>query len=335
MIYIIISNIGLALMMLIVYMRYSKFRITSGSEIKELRKKLDAANEERKAIEGSLLTGTKSESEKVEKLLREIDEARKEKEGEIKLRLEAEKQVELALQKIEEIQKRMRDWRVVQDAVMKDSKDAIMKVGNDLFKKLSDSYKTEVETNKNLIGRIAKSISEFGEKFHHTSLPQNSSNAAKPSAPTLSAIADNKLALDLVNIMKASGHMVNKNYFVPANFDEQKARLFFCEVAFVGDDILYVMDFKACRFLEQKNMAADSRKQALDKYLSYLKNPKYLESILKVMATTQAKFSEKRIIMVVPKKEDLQILKEIGIYQKAEQAKIEINEFDQINNIVI
>ncbi len=334
MIYIIISNIGLAAMMLIVYMRYSKFRITSGSEIKELRKKLDVANEERKAIEGNLLTGTKSESEKVEKLLREVDAMRKEKEGEVKLRLEAEKQVELALQKIEEIQKRMRDWRVVQDAVMKDSKDAIMKVGNDLFKKLSDNYKMEVETNKNLIGRIAKSISDFGEKFHHA--PATTSSAVKTTAPTPGgAIGDNKLALDLVNTMKASGHMVNKNYFVPANFDEQKARMFLCEVAFVGGDILYVMDFKACRILEQKNMALDARKQALNKYLLYLQNPKYLESILKVMATTQAKFTEKKIIVVVPQKADLQVLKEIGFYQKCVEAKIEVNEFDQVNNIVI
>jgi hypothetical protein len=120
MIYIIISNVGMALMMIIVYLRYSRFRLKTSAEIKSLRQKLDKEVDERRDVENRLLTEKKTDSDKIEKLLQEVTDLRKEKEGEIRLRIEAEKQIEFALHKTDEVQKRMKDWSVVQDAVMRD-----------------------------------------------------------------------------------------------------------------------------------------------------------------------------------------------------------------------
>jgi hypothetical protein len=143
--------------------------------------------------------------------------------------------------------------------------------------------------------------------------------------------------------MKASGHLANKDYFLPANFDEQRAKAMLSEVTFVSSDKLYIIDFKASRYLEEykhasKNdrVAADRvLKQKIEKYIAYLSNPKYRESVLKVMASTKAKFSRNSIIFAVSSKEDLQILKELRYYEKARKADLEVMDFDDVNDIVI
>ena len=133
MIYIIISNVGLAIMMILVYGRYSRFRIISSGEIKNLKSKLTKEIEERKSVEEKLTQLTKVDGDKIAELIRVSDDLRREKEGEIKIRVEAEKQIEITLQKTEEVQKRIQDWRLIQDATMKDSKDAIVKISGSGF----------------------------------------------------------------------------------------------------------------------------------------------------------------------------------------------------------
>ena len=72
-----------------------------------------------------------ADSKAVESLLFEIENLHKEKDEELKLRLEAEKQIELAIQKTSDVQQRIEDWKNLQEANLKDATDAIMKVGND------------------------------------------------------------------------------------------------------------------------------------------------------------------------------------------------------------
>ncbi len=351
MVFIIISNVGMALMMIIIYARYSKFRLSSSKEIEELHNKISHEIDEKKALQTKQLLDTKADSDKIQELLREVDELRKAKEGEVKLRLEAEKQIELALQKTDEIQKRMHDWSVVQDAVMKDSKDAIVKVGNELFKKLNDSYKNEVETNKNLLGKFSKNISEFFEKSVASvasrpaiAVPAKNSTSQAPASaksvkakPTSHEPLSPKLISDLVETMKANGWLANKDYFLASNFDEQKAKLFFCETAFVSLDKLYIIDFKASHYLEEYLHSKDEKVliQKLDRYLDYLNNPKYLDSILKVLATSNVKFEKSGIVIALASKEELQTLRDINYFEKARKIASEILDVDGVNNLVL
>lgn len=334
-------------MMIIVYLRYSRLRLKTASEINALRQKLDKEVGERRDVENQLLTEKKTDSDKIEKLLQEVTDLRKEKEGEVRLRIEAEKQIELALHKTDEIQKRMKDWSVVQDAVMRDCKDSIVKIGNDLYKKLHDSYKNEVETNKNLLSRVSKNITDFFEKI---SVAQKAESHAKPvvasqTKPENNDISANatikKMVSDLSSTMKANGLLVNKDYFLPANFDAQKAKMFLCEVAFIAVDELYMVDFKACAYFEEyhankdKTAALTILKQRLDKYISYIGNARYRESILKVMATTKAKFEKSSIVVIVLSKADLQLLKEIGYHDKLHKITPQLMDFDGVNNLVL
>ena len=338
-------------MMILLYFRYSHFRISSTSEIKKLRKKCDDQAAALRVADEKLVEEAKVDLQKIQALMTEIDELRKDKENEIKLRLSAEKQIELTLQKMQSLEKRMEDWKVVQDAVMRDSKDAIIKVGNDLFRKLNDSYKQEVETNKNLIGRVSKTVTDLFENFSANSSTKNSTNktAEKPQETTshldlTNSENDSKhLISDLVKTMKASGHLANKDYFLPANFDENKAKLLLCEIAFLGKEILYLIDFKSCHYLAEyerlrindKAAAQDYLKQKFDRYFSYLGDQKYRASIDKVMATTTAKFSKTKIVIALPSNKELQALKEINYYEKAQKFGLEIMDLDGLNNVVL
>ncbi len=331
-------------MMIVVYLRYSKLRLSSAKEIDDLHKKISYEIDQKKAVQEKLLIETKTDGEKIEALLREIDELRKEKESEVKLRLEAQKQIELAMQRTDEIQKRMHDWSVVQDAVMKDSKDAIIKVGNELFKKLNDSYKNEVETNKNLLGKFSKNIADFFEKSVATVAAKTTANDVNIPTKKIAATAAKstqasspQLISNLVETMKANGWLANKEYFLATNFDQQKAKLFFCEVAFVSLDKLYIIDFKGSHYLEEYLHSKDEKvlKQKLDRYLDYLANPKYLDSILKVMATTGAKFDKSGIVVALSSKDELKILKDLNYYEKARKVASEILDLDGVNNLVL
>jgi hypothetical protein len=62
-----------------------------------------------------------------------------------------------------ELEQRIEDWSVIQDAIMCDTRDYMIKIGNDLFKKLNEIYKKEVEANRKLIGNIEQKINEIKE----------------------------------------------------------------------------------------------------------------------------------------------------------------------------
>jgi len=344
--YIILSEIGMAIMMVLIYLRYSHFRLSSTNEIKALRKKSDEQSAALHTADARLVEETRTDSQKIQNLLLEIDELRKNKENEIKLRLSAEKQIALTLQKMQDLENRMNDWKVMQDAVMRDYKDAIIRVGNDLYKKLNDSYKQEIETTRNLLGRVSKTVTDFSESF---SVPEKMAPkiAAKHEAPkhdiNINGASSKKLINDLVETMKASGRLVNKDYFLPGNFDEHKAKMLLCEVAFIDKETLRIIDFKACHYLTEfkqmklvdKAAAENELKQKLDRYFTYLNDPKYRDSIAKVMATTKAKFDKVTTVIALPSKLELQALKAIHYFEKAERFGFEIMDADGLSNVVL
>lgn len=344
-----LSNVGLAIMMIIVYFRYIRFKISSGLEIRDLYKKIDKEVDGRRAAEEKLSKETLVDHEKIEQLLREIDEIRKAKESEVRLRLEAEKQLELNLQKNIELQQRMKDWSAIQEVARQDSKEAIIKIGNDLYKKLNDSYKAEVETSKNLIGRVSQNISEFFAKVSSQKTiqapQQKKVDATQLEKPIVYQISDStkKLIVDFVETMKISGLNVNKDYFLPTNFEEKKSKLFFCETAFIKNQKLHIIDFKSAHYFEKyqsqkdkdKIAAQDFLKQKLDKYLTYLSNPKYCDSILQVMSFSKTKFDSHEIVMALTSKSDLNLINDIHYYTKAINLKIVVLDFDELTNLVL
>ncbi len=386
--YIIISNIGLAVMMLVVFLRYSHFRLNYKKDLEKQKKIYDQQIAELKKTEVVVDTESlKAETQKNENLTREIQELERQRDSDLKLRISAEKQIEVTNKKMQELQKRIEDWSVIQDSILNDTRDTMVKIGNDLFKKLNDSYKQEALTNRNLIGRVSKTqdeqkeflnhfgqsvtqqISSFQQKISSSSIAnnsssnqvlngvtslasvnnnQNTSNSSQPQnnsvkADNLSDVKTKKLLEDIVETMKAAGRLSNKDYFLATNFDDQRAKLMLCELVFAAADRCYVMDFKAIKiFNEYEKLLPTNQQQAQDflkdkfsKYLAYLANPKYIESIDKVLKSARVAKEKNVIILALSSKKEIGIIKDLGIYDQVKKFNIEVMDFDLIVNVVI
>ncbi len=364
---IIASNVGMGLVMLIIYFRYSHFRISSNREIKELRARIDEQVKALQDSEQKLFNATKSETKKVEDLLREIDELRKNRENDIKLKAELEKQLEITLTQNKDLEKHLIDLKSTQEHIIQDTKEAVAKMGNDLYKKVNDSNKIEIETTKNLMGKAIKLISEYMEKIAKVAVlarsnnNQNKNNQSKEEVKTqinsnnekgesfsVLPLSKHKIIDDLIETMKVSGHLVNKNYFLPANFDSSKSKMLLCEIVFINSNQLYIIDFKSCDYFEEfnnknKEELSQDNNEALNElnikcksYLKFLKNPQYQKSILSIFTNNKDLNIEKTfIVAVVASKNDLQIAKTNKIYESFQQQNIQMMDFDDVNNIVI
>jgi hypothetical protein len=359
-IYTIISNVILVIAVIVIYIKYFQLKTTSTSDINSLHVKIEDESTEKRSLKEKLAMVPKDEAKKTEAFLQKINELIREREDEMRLRLNAEKQIELALQKTDEIQKRLQDWQSIQGAVMKDAKDSVIKVGEELYGKLSSSYKAEVENSKKLVDSVSKNISDFFRKFSEekqkalasvaagavaeanekkVASKQFYNNVAKPNVED----ATKKLIFNVVDVMNVGGQMVNKDYFLPGNLDGEKAKLFFCEVASVINKKLYILDFKACRYFAEyeyskakdKPAAIAGLQQKLDKYFSYLANAKYRDSIVKIVSPVAAKFEKNSVIIVLPTKIELQAIKDIHYYEKAIKLGLEVMELNQVNDLFL
>ena len=370
---IIASNVGMGLIMLIIYFRYSHFRISSNREMKELRTRIDDQVKALQDGEQKLFNATKSETKKAEDLLKEIAELRKNRENDIKLKAELEKQLEITLTQNKDLEKHLIDLKSTQEHIIQDTKEAVAKMGNDLYKKVNDSNKIEIETTKNLMGKAIKLISEYMEKIakvaiiakssssndnndqHHKNQKEETkiqiNNNNQQESFKILPLASHQVVDDLIETMKVSGHLVNKNYFLPANFDSSKSKLLLCEVVFINDNHLYIFDFKSCHYFDEFNnknkkelsQNENPANEALNElntkckaYLTFLQNSQYQESILSIFTNNKDLTIEKTfIIAVVSSRNDLRLAKTTKIYESFQQKNIQMMDFDDISNIVI
>ena len=370
---IIASNFGMGLIMLIIYFRYSHFRISSNHEMKELRTRIDDQVKALQDGEQKLFNATKSETKKVEDLLREIDELRKNRENDIKIKAELEKQFKITLTKNKDLEKHLIDLKSTQEHIIQDTKEAVAKMGNDLYKKVNDSNKIEIETAKNLMGKAIKLISEYMEKIakativakssssndnnnqHHENQKEETkiqiNNNNQQESFKILPLSNHQMVDDLIETMKVSGHLVNKNYFIPANFDSSKSKLLLCETVFINGNQLYIFDFKSCHYFDEfnnknkkelsqnENPANEALNELTTKckaYLTFLQSSQYQKSILSIFTNNKDLTIEKTfIIAVVSSRNDLQLAKTTKIYESFQQKNIQMMDFDDISNIVI
>jgi hypothetical protein len=367
MIYAIISNFIFAALLAIIFAKYLRLKKDAASQIDDLQQKFDEEVREVDNTKNQMRATVKADNEKIDLLTKEISdlraekeflfheiaEIRKEKEDEMKLRLETEKQIVLALQKTEDVQKRMHDWKVTQDAAMKDSQSAIMQVGDKLYSKLNASHQMEVEANKIMIQKVAEFLNKTSTLELLKSVAPEKSSEAKNSVTKepeiittknqtlVSEEFSKKLPFELLKSMKEANHAEGIKYFLPTTFDSSKAKGFFCESAFLKDKKLYIFDFKACNFLqeyahsENKSEATKRLTQKLDKYITYLGNSKYLESITKIVTSKSAIFDSAEIALVMPSAQDLEVLRQLGYYDKLKNVAGLVISFDQALDLTL
>lgn len=343
MIYLIIGYVIAILLMVLLYSRYSEFRVKAANERMAISEKYESELNSLRESNDRYLTDLQAKTQQANDILREIDELRKEKENETNLRLNTEKQVELSLQKTKDIEKRIQDWHDAQTAIMDDSMEAILQVGNDLFTKLNDSYKEEAQHNHNLIEKLTKDLKEVLQKKHEE---QPNSKTSSSNVRDVFITQNKTIATQLtklINISKSLTLNAAKDYFTKENFDENKKPFMLCEYALIKDREIYLVDFKTLNYLNEyekiskkdKDLAVNTLKQRLDKYFAYLTNPKYQQSILKILPDNNSNKKTINLALLVANAKDLELIKNLGYLQKAQIANIKIFDSNNINDILL
>ena len=345
MVYIIISNIGMAIMMLYIYFRYSHYRINSTKEIKDLQGKLDLQTAELRSFDAKLLSSIKSYQDRVEGLLIEVGKVRQEKEKEMELRSDFEKKYEILNQKNKDYESVHNEITNAILNIVNDSHETAKNLSKDLYEKISDTYKKDAKENQNLISKINQNVSDFVAKFNST---QNQVIKEKEDyrfhelfQPANSEVAKS-LIVEAISSIKNKGFVVGDNLFMPTNFDEQKAKLMLCEVAFIKNDKLFMLDFKGTNYIfeyfasKAKNdkMAEENFNIKFKRYLMLLSNHRYHELINSVITSEKNNHNSHKIIIIVPSKNEIKLLKDLQYYEKMQQLNFDVYDVEDLNKII-
>ncbi len=345
MVYIIISNIGMAIMMLYIYFRYSHYRINSIKEIKDLQGKLDLQTTELRSFDAKLLSSIKSYQDRVEGLLIEVGKVRQEKEKEMELRSDFEKKYEILNQKNKDYESVHNEITNAILNIVNDSHETAKNLSKDLYEKISDTYKKDAKENQNLISKINQNVSDFVSKFNST---QNQLTKEKEDyrfnelfQPANSEVAKS-LIVEAISSIKNKGFVVGDNLFMPTNFDEQKAKLMLCEVAFIKNDKLFMLDFKGTNYIfeyfasKAKNdkMAEENFNIKFKRYLMLLSNHRYHELVNSVITSEKNNHNSHKIIIIVPSKNEIKLLKDLQYYEKMQQLNFDVYDVEDLNKII-
>jgi len=291
----------------------------------------------------------------VESLLFELENLHKEKDEELKLRLEAEKQIELAIQKTSDVGQRIEDWKNLQEANLKDATDAIMKVGNDLYQRLIKSHKVETEEMQNRINQTINNVSAYLEKIVNQIQFLNNNNIDSKLAvkAAISINRDSKFNHDesnytLEEILQSAGLQLGSNYYPQELIPEEVRKSVPCEsFVILNDQECLIIDTKSLKFFGElhENKAKNNPEavnifqKKIERYLSYLSNPKYKNNIINYFSSHSliSKNINSNLIMLVPTDNEISEFLNLGeFYQDfLKENNIELHNFHTLSNFIL
>jgi hypothetical protein len=348
MVYIIISNIGLALMMIYIYFRYSHFRLTSTKEIKELRTKNEVQTSELRNFDAKLLASVKNYQDRIEELLIEVGKVRQEKEKELEKRTEIEKKFEIISQKND-------DYEVVHNEItnaimniVNDTHETAKNLGKDLYEKITATYKNESLENQKIMTKINQNVADFVAKFNQSQIPTKKKDEVDllDLFPKSDVAVSQNLIMDATDIIKNKGLIENKDFFIQKNIDSSKAKLMVGDLIVIKNNLLYIHDFKATNYLfeyfssKAPNLSPadiqllnDNFIKKFNKYLQIISHPKYHETINNLIVYLGLNYNSHKIYIVLSSRSELRILKELKLFEKVQELKIEIINIEELEEI--
>ncbi len=283
------------------------------------------------------IIGSEESKSVIDSLVAEVSNLRKEKDQEVKSRLEAEKQIDLALQKTTDIQKRIDDWKTIQEANLKDITNVIIKGDNDLYERLTIQYHTESEIIRNRVDDTVKNIDDHLERITKQVQFLNvyNSDSNKESSAAIGMNNDHS-SINLEDVLRSAHLQPGIDYFMRHSFPEKVKKSVLCESMIVLDQKnIIIIDIKSARFFlelfsgraKEDGNIEDNFQQKIDRYLTYLTNQKYSSNIVNYFAKQQVITPDANVslLMLVPSE------KEVGVFQKLGDKYVQILEDNNIN----
>lgn len=230
----------------------------------EARLKLEQAAKQLQAIEEEIRLATQKAEEHHEK------------------RYQAEKERDLALQRIQDMQSRMDDWEKTREESMKSAKEAMFSTGGELFRKEAEEMakKTMEEFDK-----VSKSVSILHDQVKHSS---DKTELVWRSLSTPQAIG-NFSEIGLENALKNMGLVAGRDFIMQYHINTaQGNNLRPDAVVFLPGDNILVIDSKASKaFLElaqvegteAENQYLQEIKKRMNEHLRSLSSKNYKDAV--------------------------------------------------------
>lgn len=287
--------------------------------IKSLEKSQEAGNE----------NGPGNESSN-QLLIEEISKIRQEKEEEMQLRMEMEKQVELTLQKTDDIKRRMDDWKVVQNLSLNESKETIIKVGHDLYNKLTEHFHKEIyqgsQKTENIIKNVSNNLSRIIKQVQFLTKAR-SEGLVKIATSSLDKEEFGEYSHEfLENIFTANGLVNKEDYLMGKDLSVEDKKIFSCEAITISKNRteLLIIDGKSSKIFNQLSIDIKNQDKPYEElianfsnkiinYVKYLIEPKYKSSHIDFLKNKQIFANDPftQIVMFLPSENALAKLREI------------------------
>lgn len=325
-----------------------RFKQSMRNQVEALEMQFQEEVNKRSDSENVFSSTISKEQDEIKTLLEEIKILHSEKEEEMQLRLEAQSQIDLALQKTKDIQKRMEDWKIIQDAAVDDAREEISELGDQLADRLSEEFKKDTAKNKEIILNLQRNLSlmmvKFGLTPIHFDEPQSFETAEKPTEKRENKseeikkdnakkelIAEKQLKEEVKNLLEKNGFTYEQDFFLNVNIMEYKsaAKPVIIDCILVEDDeAASAFSFKLAKYVEEYKNSGEEKilEQKLDKLIIYLKNEKLTKAVLQWVKnkTQKETMTTLNLITPVPSSKYTDILEDINYLEKFENENIEV-----------
>ncbi|MCH2546279.1 MAG: DNA recombination protein RmuC [Alphaproteobacteria bacterium] len=269
-------------------------------------------------------------------------------ESETQARYEADKQLELIRQRMDDMQLRMRDWDTQREESVKAAKAAILEAGGHMSNKLLEDHKREQEvTKKEQEARVKETTKTLLEQVTHitqsvSTLREQTQDTQKRMETVWQALSSpsgaGQLAeIGLENTLKNLGLEAGRDFIMQYALSDQDSgsRLRPDALLYLPQDVVIVVDSKASKFVldiakaenEVDHAAAlDRLKTTMNRHLKELSSKDYSNAVLNQFKAS-GNGSHIRVmlnVMYLPSESALERLKEADrdFAEKAEKAGI-------------
>ena len=270
----------------------------------------------------------------IESLIAEINNLHDKNEQETQLRMEAEKKIALALQKTQNVEQRLEDWKMIQDANLKDAINAMIKIGDNLRQRLLKDI-SDLPNNKSNNNKSNNNKSNNDRSYMQNHNINNSHN----SKNNIKIYQD-----DLEKMLKNKNFLPRKNYFINSMIDPKYAKSVPCEAFIILDqENCLIIDFKSLKIFEalgHNKIALGEEKaykifqEKIEQYINYLTNPKYKSNELSYFAKNKVitQNAQSVFLMFISKMADIEELKKLDeeYLQKLENNNIYLYDLQNI-----
>lgn len=274
----------------------------------------------------------------------QIDQLKAELERAVSVRIEAEKQMSIAQERVSAASQRMQDWEKQREESLQAARATIMQVGNEMSSKLLDDHKREVaEAKAQNEKMVSKTTQELTEKFSLltqsvATIQDREQRTAKQMETVMRALtspggAGQLAEIGIENSLKKLGLIKGQDYFTQVHTTGEEGNLKPDFVVRLPQDLVIVIDAKASKFFHELDHAKDAADEAVllqrliksaHTHLNTLTQKQYTDAVARMLKEQGHVVGRTINVMCLPSDAMLEKLRvaDITLADKADQAGI-------------